>query len=1262
MPNGNGEIDRQKLEEAFAEQGRWATGDVTIQEIANDNKALIRDLAGYDPSVTVPLLASLLTLPAYQSNCIRLEILVVLAMIHCRGRKKANIDEAVRWFSQIGKSKCVIGEDPAEDVFVSLVQDRDRDYRIIEGIWESAGFYTQCCIDIISRMPNEEFFDQIKKSFRSLFIISDIVCERAGLHRYQLGSEIRHDILSSNDIPEISTFISRVNISFSELEKYNISQVDIEPFIFNLEKLRDMAVMQIGFTDLHCSPLISYEDKYLTIGLPSALSIAARDYLIKKMIKNKLIKPFDTALEKYYVQTLHNTPLLGDPSRISFNWQKADDYKWSNFCYEIDEGYFISYYFIFPSIKIHNNGFRNVYEVDDDLAEALQGSINNVIDDFEKNEDFKGGFIFLITCGWGKAYSLAVADPGHPQWQILGMSAADLIRLSWLNDMSPVYLWRIQAGVETLYRAGVQILNPNGVLNIIGWIRSNAGRFVIDDHFPDDTTPFKKPLILALPSNHLREVRADAEQFNDHHCTVDNTGKVHKVRRALHNPFSTIESAQCIFGSVSDARNGRLTSVYEGKLRLWISLTAPNINEGDIEYQLWMMACEWLHRIGNILDNYASIVTKTHIIKVYIEFHDENMPNKAGDKPNFNDLFEKCTIHDINEPNAYRVIFGKGYLDGFRVAENIAERLFVRMLVQAFIKLLDIEQYDKKITSIETDIVQNDEARSFHAFYARKFTDYVRDTLPQNLVAIDPIDRTTAEIDLGLRIVHQNQGNKIRGRRACTKFLNKVVDTLISEILNELKTFDRILTLKRIVANCEKASAEESHWRQTSAAILGLHGHEPSTVDRYIEQMSNFSIARLTSRVLCEIALCVSPLKGGAYLADIDLARLLARMELVIRIGGLSDAIHYKVLASEITISPLGKILFRNDFGDFVVNPMLSQVIEDRFISDAPLQRNNYDDPIITAISSSDINDEFLRIWKCEMGFGLDEAINIIGALQDKGIEDHNAILLISQGEYISLVSSDEVSKTSAIKFLQQFSLEPRPKWDDPPTNFENKDIYPWRFDRRLSLLTRPILKVDSNDDPFLMITPGGLLESFNYVFYGAYSGNLEQSFFQSDLMKNKWWGKAREGHTFNTSVAKTLSELNWQVRENIKIPEILKRKMDCDFGDIDVLAWRSDIKMVLVIECKDLAPARNYSEIAALLSEYQGKLIKGKPDKLLRHLNRVSLLEQNQDALQDITGVQEPQIVSCLVCSGIVPMQYATIDALANTRVGNIEDILAKL
>ena len=258
----------------MAEGMRWARLFVTIEEITEDNKQLVRDLSAYDPTVAVPLLASLLTLPDYQSQCIRLEILVALAVVHCRGQKKANINEVRRWFSQIGKSRCVAGEDPAEDVFVSLVQDDHGDYRLLGGVWEGAGFYTQRILDVVATMPDKGQFAQIKRSVRALLTISDMVCDKAGLQRYQLGSDERHSELSPRKLPGRNTLISRVTVTFAELAEGGIEYSDIEPFLFHPQMKSDLVAQHIGRSYLDRCPLIKKDDSRLTVALPTALSVA----------------------------------------------------------------------------------------------------------------------------------------------------------------------------------------------------------------------------------------------------------------------------------------------------------------------------------------------------------------------------------------------------------------------------------------------------------------------------------------------------------------------------------------------------------------------------------------------------------------------------------------------------------------------------------------------------------------------------------------------------------------------------------------------------------------------------------------------------------------------------------------------------------------------------------------------------------------------------------------------------------------------------
>lgn len=1237
---------------------------MTIRKIAEDNKKLITDLSAYDPSSAVPLLASLLTLPDYQSHCIRFESLVALAMVYCNGQKKAQIAQAKHWFSQIGKSHYVMAEDPAEDVFVSLVQDENGDYRLLGGIWEGAGFYTQIILDVIATMPDEEPYGQIKKSVRALLIISDIVCEKAGLQRYQLGSDELHSEFLPNKALGRNELVSHITIAFTDLERYEIKRTHIEPFILQPQLRNALAEQELGNSDLDRCPLSVFDESHVVVTLPSSLTVALRGYVIKSVIEGGLIKSFDENLAIKYAQLFYETPLLGGPICAPVRWIKLSAHRRTTFTFEVDKGYYISYHLFLPSVQAHaDGGFEAIYQVEDALHQAVQESIDNTLAHFENDSDFKKGLVILVGCNLGNSYVIQGLKLDHPNWQFQSMIAADLVRLSWVGDMSPSYLWRVLDGLDAVTNAGVRIMNLSGIMNLVGWVRSNHGHLIPHEEIPEGEFTSENPLDLILPTNMLREIRAAADQGYDCHRSLDHIGRWHDVRHISPNPFFSSESSRRVYASMDDVKSRTMTSVYEGTLHLWITVEAPNTTNTDVQYRLFEMANEWLHRIGTVLDTRTDAVLETLILKVHVEFRDVDPPEYCREKPDPKDLVKLCIIEGHSEPNAYKAVFEVGFLDGFLIAENIAERLFVRNLSRAFLKLLDAGNADKEAQAVEAQVVQNNEARHFHLLHAQGFTDYVRDTLPKNLVAIDPTDDAAARIGLGWRVHKREKGNRIKGRENCTQYLGKIVDALVDEIVTTLSTFDRVSTLKQLVANCEIAGLQKDQWEKTSAAILGLHGQSSETVRTVVEQISKFDGARNTSRILIEMAVCVCPLEGGSQLSEVEMGKLIARVALVIFYGGMSDAIYYNVLAPEIKISPFGDILFRDELGHLVVKPMLSRMIGDQFVENAPSQKKNYEEPEVVADSRERVGDEFWEIWTHEMGFNPDEARDIIGSLEDKGIHDHAAIFEISQSEYYSLVcSNSSVTKKTAGRFLNQFSLETRAQWENPPKGFSQKDIYPWRFRRKLSFVARPILKIDNSDDPLLIIAPGVLRMGFAYLFCGAHSGRFEQSFFKTKEMKDAWWGKAREGHSFNSAVAKTLSDAGWKIRENINLSEILNRQIERDFGDVDVLAWRADRNEVLVIECKNLSPAINYSEIAALLSDYQGVEVDGKADKLRKHLDRVSLLQENKEQLQRFTNIQNPKIVSCLICSGTVPMQYARVDALSSTHVGAIENILAIL
>ena len=1257
------DLDAATFRTLFARHIRWARLSVTLTDIAAENSELVRDLSKYDPILTVPLLAGLLTLPAYQSHCVRLEILVALAVVHCRGSKTPSLRHAQRWFDHLGHSHTVLAEDPAEDVFVSLVHDATTDYRLFEGAWEGAAFYTQRLLNAIARMPPSDYIPPLQRTLRALLVLSDLVCANARLTRYQLGSDTLPGAMSFRNLPGRATLVSRVTIPLADLSHHGVASADLAPLVLTPQMAAELPAQHFGCTNLDHHPVISHDDSAFILALPSALSIALRNHAISTLAQAGLLDRLDSMLAEEYTLLLSDTSLFGGPLNVPIHWQTVAQHRLSTACFEVDKGHYISTHFFLPSMHVHANGvFKVDYLVEDRLSDALQRSLNTAHSRLAAQPDFRRGLAVLIGCGWGKGYNFTPPHLTDDRWRSQHMSVADLVLLSHLDAMSPRYFWRLIRGFDVITKAGVHIQNINGILNLIAWVRHNQGHFVQHDQLPDAPISPQRPLQLVPPLNLLRDLRADVVQGYDGHCACDNTGRVHYVQRDSLNPFFDSDTRRQLYVSKDDARKALLTSLYAGRLDLWITVLTPNIHARGLTYRLWQMVSEWLHRIASVLDRLYHDVAASRTARVYVQFQDTDPPLEPTAKPTTETLERCCRVAPHGEPNAYRAIFDVGFLAGFRIPENVAERLVVRTLTAAFLTTLVDADAATRADGVVTEVVQNRHARQFHLFHSQTFTDHVVDALPGELITIDSIDEAAARVGLGSSALDTQEHSPIVGRGTCTQFMNQVVGNLLESIIEELGTFNRRRMLHRLVANCLKARAERDHWTRTSAAVLALHGDNARTRDRFVEQTSAFAGAATTSRVLIEIALCACPLDGGLVCADLDISKLMARAALVCRIGGLSDAIHYNALTPRIRVSSLGDILVTDDFGQFVVEPTLSHMMRDKLAREAPLQIKNYDAPAPREDLQDVLGSEFWNTWKAEMKFDLNEGDRIVGALEQRGIEEGVPILEIPKTEYFRVVASAGVSERAAKNFLDRFGLCTRSDWRTPPKGFTRRNLYPWRFGRDLSFVARPILVADDADDALLIIAPAALRDGFIHVVSGAHSGRLDRTFFRTREMKNGWLGRAREGHSFNRAVADWLAKASWEVRENVGLPEVLGRATGRDFGDIDVLAWRPGRRHVLVIECKDLAPARSYSEVAALLSDYQGAAIDGKRDKLRKHLDRVEAVRRDLRRVGRFTGVNRPEVVSCLVCSGVVPMQYAKTDALADTRVGAVDEIVASM
>ncbi|MGE6740662.1 hypothetical protein ACQKGC_10330 [Allorhizobium pseudoryzae] len=178
-------------------------------------QALASIFRHYDAKSTIAAAGGLLTVPYLQANAVRLEAISHLIVSNAVGKKKATKQDASRWFRQVGQSVAFM-EDAAEDVFVGRVHYQGRNFLVLEGLAEANCHHLQHILNVLETIPDGLPYSTLKSACRSLLLISDHVCHRAGLDAFEAGSEYKVESISLDRLPTLKNLAKRV--SFTEAE------------------------------------------------------------------------------------------------------------------------------------------------------------------------------------------------------------------------------------------------------------------------------------------------------------------------------------------------------------------------------------------------------------------------------------------------------------------------------------------------------------------------------------------------------------------------------------------------------------------------------------------------------------------------------------------------------------------------------------------------------------------------------------------------------------------------------------------------------------------------------------------------------------------------------------------------------------------------------------------------------------------------------------------------------------------------------------
>ena len=1193
---------------------------------------------------SIAAIGGLLTLPVLQANTLRLEALVHMALANCRGRRRPTRENAAKWFKLAG-ARWKHLEDPAEDVFITRVIYRGENYRIFEGIFEANGFHLQHILHAVEGMPNRGKLEAAKRCCEALLVLSDLLCARANLDAFVRGSEHPLEVLPIKSIPTMKQLATRTTFSYRDLVAAGCDVQCLGGLVLpSDEQSTSWSPNERGPLDRH--PLIDTGTEII-VALPSVLSAAIRERVLETCIQTGNELQIRASISQSQTDALRQNPMF---RKAHIPGATANQYNAlvPSPPVEIEPGYWVHCVLFLDDLTgFENGGILGVNSPGASAVPELQAEIDKTAAYCSAQSGFKAGLSFVVICGFGRGVALEL--DGAKDWYVQAASDYDVEVMGCLDDFDFPELIKLCSMERDLKSKGFTPVSPNGLIALLGWSRAHRGHLVPHESMPDE---FGGGIII-IPTNAHLELRTDHHRRLDVRSIAVPDNQTSVVRR-LGGGDLLQEARSLIYVDLQDLERGELRGAWcSGSRTWWVHVSGEEIVDTNFLHNVWDMQCVWMVRIASTLVRVLPSAPDFLVWRLQFAYW-EAIP-AAKIVPATKEAIERDVFTSIEvEPATIVTKIGPAFNRGLSRSDNAAEAAVVRSFVKQVIPLCGGTH--QSIEALMAEIVPSPDARQMHAFAPQEFRDRVRDAIASPPVLMSWLDDAALRIGHGWHGIDRPGGN-LHGKSKCCDALNKITRALEEEFCQELSKFERCALVEAAVANHEAAAYDRSTWHRTSAALIGMAEDESTVRNKIAEHQAKLNVVSLTSRILIEAGLSECPFGTGETPANIDLSRLMAKASAIFYLGGYSDAIHYGGMNPEVRISPAGQVQIDPTFFDVIVEPA-GRSLADKVIDE---HRERYtsllQEPDLEARPLNEILErEFLEAWQEEVGVSLEDCRDVLQALQFRLVDAGCGWETMSRPDLIAFLEKHIQSPEAYIAGLGSI---PQKSWKDVPTGFVDQDRRPWRFRRRLGVYRRPLLCLSDSDDAPMLIVPGLLGDSLQAMMHNYYAAEMDQEYLISSKMR-KWWNHVqdREAKQFEELTCVELKKIGWESTSRKKFSEILGKGLQQDPGDIDVLAWHPDGR-IIVIECKNLQFAKTPSEIAKQLSKFQGSTDRnGRPDLLAKHLNRVKLAREYIAEFRDYTGVQANTIEGALVFARSVPMIFARRQIVRSARYLTVDQL----
>jgi len=1194
-------------------------------------------------------IAGLQLVPENHTHTLRLEIAARIACsISDRGDKNVELGQLCKELNESIPSNGVIGrlEDPVQNLFTENIIFHGGNHIVYSGIVDGGSFILNNLLKAIFHQGEgltNEFKEVVRQSTMALLMLSNEISNRMGHTRNLVSPDTwREDIcMSTNEELERCRFA--VQFSEKEIEtgllRIGLEPESLAPFII-LPEDDTLKVENPDINPLCAKPLVKIENIVVFVQ-PRSVTSAIRHFILNTAQKVGLLEK----LSREYRRTLGaNTQKCLD--HIFFNPLDLSLPKWeedlpvTEGLYRIDTDILAYVRTIVDDAEGYNEDEIFGHWNSKHITEKLKVREKSVIEWAVNSNGLNCSQILILTVlgGIGRFSVFGFEKQLKNSCRVF-IHAEELEIVANLRKFDSLTLWKYARARDKLLKTFPKCLGIASFLDTYALYKNHHHSFYLSD---------KGSVIPVIFPGYGHNLRVESVMTGDIHAALFKP-------KGLPARFITVtrryEGDPIPIYVLYDSLSPFIKLVEGYDQPLWVmrdDLRQYNSEDlDDIYFNITDLAAYWLWQITPSLRPYLKVLGKSPI-NIFLRLE---RPSRWAQVTLSDDIdFLADFVHEVEQFDITFTI-PDGIQAHLRKANNEADRLILDEILQSFNKLLEAHGVPQTLTEKVRQEIVNKHAplgpkKLMNLFVAKRAA-----INPENLLSLRKVQEHDLEEQLDGLVGALNYKTltvgEIKEEKKKLELVGRIVDLYLNRLKSTLSQFRWQPLLEQLIANCEAAHNQRVTREITMATDIACFSDIKSRIEREKDEKEEINTASIASRTLIEF-IAAEPPKGKRILSKEDFDKLVAIAFQVFNWGSYYDQIELGLFDHHLSILPSGRIgrdpqpfeKFRETFLSEKVREGVEYAVGKypEFISPSEDTKNEHD--------FEEMNNAFVA----EFGLTMTEVKEFHNCLTDIGFQQKTPCARLSMSKLREAIKeatqdipewTDEKVETA----IQLYSLQPRGRWDEVPNGFLKSDIYPWRYNRRLSYMYRPlVIGSRDNGEQIVFWGPRHVDESVRLLFSNISTGRYKTHERSSEAMRKflgRVWEKA--GEEFQQEVKEWFEKnTNWLIKTKVPINPVTLLKAESDRGDVDILAVDCSGRKVYSIECKHINYGRNPREMTSELERFFSK--ENEQDNWIdKHVKRHKWLTTNLSAVSylfkiDLTGY----ILSSLVLtSEEIPTPY---------------------